>query len=184
MCKPSYLVVAYFPNYLPIYETYLLQNWLPRWNQILTQLRFIHNCWVIMGIQWMVRWSVLVHCGQVRWLGEVLVKTQSSFQVLFLFLGGRQANLIGPLVPKQKLWRLFKIERFCFDVYSSSPWACLYRWKENNICQSIWDKGEVLKWRTYWEPIRNLEETPWEHIGKHGKMKKKNPSHPPQTWKE
>jgi hypothetical protein len=37
----------------------------------------------------------------------------------------------------------------------------------------------VLKWRTYWEPIRNLEETPWEHIGKHGKMKKKNPSHPP-----
>jgi len=28
----------------------------------------------------------------------------------------------------------------------------------------------VLKWRAYWEPIRNLEETPWEHIGKHEKM--------------
>jgi hypothetical protein len=44
----------YFPTYLPISETYFLQNWLPRWNHILTQLRFIHN-WVISGIQWMVR---------------------------------------------------------------------------------------------------------------------------------
>jgi hypothetical protein len=56
MYKPStYLVVTYFPTYLPMYETYLLQNWLPRWNQILTQLKFIHN-WVITGIQWMVCW--------------------------------------------------------------------------------------------------------------------------------
>jgi hypothetical protein len=32
MYKPStYLVVVtYFPTYLPIYETYFLQNWLPR----------------------------------------------------------------------------------------------------------------------------------------------------------
>jgi hypothetical protein len=30
--------------------------------------------------------------------------------------------------------------RFCFDVYSSSPWAHLYRWK----CQNIWAKSEVL----------------------------------------
>ncbi len=42
MYKPStYLVVTYFPTYLPMYETFFLQNWLPRWNQILTQLRFI-----------------------------------------------------------------------------------------------------------------------------------------------
>ncbi len=41
MYKPStYLVVTYFPTYLPIYDTYFLQNWLPRFNQILTQLRF------------------------------------------------------------------------------------------------------------------------------------------------
>jgi hypothetical protein len=54
MYKPSaYLDVAYFPTYLPICETYFLQNWLPRWNQILTQLRFIDN-WVIMDIQCMV----------------------------------------------------------------------------------------------------------------------------------
>jgi hypothetical protein len=56
MYKPSiyYAVVTYFSTSLPIYETYFLQNWLPRWNQRLTQLTFIHN-WVIRGIQWMVR---------------------------------------------------------------------------------------------------------------------------------
>jgi len=41
----------------------------------------------------------------------------------------------------------------------------------------------VLKWRTcwgtYWEPIKNLEGTSWEHIGKQGKMKK-NPFRPPK----
>jgi hypothetical protein len=53
MYKPStYIVVTYFPTYLPIYEAYFSQNWLPRWNQILTQLSFIHN-WVITGILWM-----------------------------------------------------------------------------------------------------------------------------------
>ncbi len=47
-------------NYL--YETYFLQNWLPRWNQTLTQLKFIHN-WVITSIQWMVQWWALVYRG-------------------------------------------------------------------------------------------------------------------------
>ncbi len=33
MYKPFiYLEVAYFPTYLPIYETYFLENWLSRWN--------------------------------------------------------------------------------------------------------------------------------------------------------
>jgi hypothetical protein len=36
-------IVTYFPTYLPMYEPYFLQNWLPRRNHILlTQLRFIH----------------------------------------------------------------------------------------------------------------------------------------------
>jgi len=66
MYKPSgYLIVTYFPTYLAIYGTYCLQNWLRRWNKILTQLRFIHN-WVITGIQWLVHWCVLVHCGAGR----------------------------------------------------------------------------------------------------------------------
>jgi len=74
MYKPfTYLVVTYFQTYLPIYETYFLQNWLPRWNQILTQLSFIHN-WVLTGIQWMVHWWVLVHCGPFK----VLVYPPSS----------------------------------------------------------------------------------------------------------
>ncbi len=59
----TFLVVAYFLTYLPIFETYFLQQLLPRWNQILTQLRFIHS-WVVMGVQWMVHWWVLVHCGR------------------------------------------------------------------------------------------------------------------------
>jgi hypothetical protein len=51
MYKPStYTEVTYFLNYLPMYETYFLQKGLPRWNQILTQVRFIHN-WVKTGIQ-------------------------------------------------------------------------------------------------------------------------------------
>ncbi len=62
--KPyTYIVITYFPIYLPIHEIYFLQNWLSRWNQKLTQLGFIHN-WVKMGIQWMVRWWVLVHFGR------------------------------------------------------------------------------------------------------------------------
>jgi hypothetical protein len=86
----------YFPTHLPIYETYL-QNWLPRWNQILTQLRFIHN-WVIMGIQWMLRCWVLVRCGQVNRSVNIDTRYLPTFSSFFL---GRQANLIGPLLPKK-----------------------------------------------------------------------------------
>jgi hypothetical protein len=32
----TYLAIAYFLTDLPIWKTYFLQNWLPRWNQILT----------------------------------------------------------------------------------------------------------------------------------------------------
>jgi len=40
MYKPStYLAVAYFLTYLPTRETYFLQNWLTRWNQILTPVQ-------------------------------------------------------------------------------------------------------------------------------------------------
>jgi hypothetical protein len=61
MYKPStYLVIAYFSTYIQeLFDGIGYQGW----NQILTQLRFIHN-WVIRGIQWMVCWWVLVHCGR------------------------------------------------------------------------------------------------------------------------
>jgi hypothetical protein len=35
-------------------------------------------------------------------------------------------------------------------------------------------RNALWTWGTYWEPIRNLEGTPWEHIGKQGKMGKKS----------
>ncbi len=39
MYKPStYLEIVYFPTYLPIYETYFLQKWLTRWNQIINSV--------------------------------------------------------------------------------------------------------------------------------------------------
>jgi len=42
------------PIDLPIYMRPISYRvWLPRWNQILTQWRFIHK-WVVMDIQWMV----------------------------------------------------------------------------------------------------------------------------------
>jgi hypothetical protein len=64
-----------------------------------------------------------------------------------------KTNLTGPLLPQQKeTMKVPQNRRFCFDVYSSSPWAHLYRWK----CQSIWAKSEVLIWRTCWEHIVNL----------------------------
>ncbi len=49
-----------------------LQMLLPRWNQILTQLRFVHNNWVITGMQGMVHWWVLVYFGQAHVGIEVL----------------------------------------------------------------------------------------------------------------
>jgi hypothetical protein len=47
MYRPfTYLEVVYFPNYLPIYiyiyETFFLQNLLPRWNQILINSDEVH----------------------------------------------------------------------------------------------------------------------------------------------
>jgi hypothetical protein len=109
MCNPSiYLVVTYFPTYLPIYETYLLQNWLQRWNGILTQLKFIYN-WVVMGIQWMVCWWVLVHCGQVnRRSGNIDTRYLPSS---FWGWGGETSQFDWPIAPKKlNLWRLLKIK--------------------------------------------------------------------------
>ncbi len=45
--------------------------------------------------------------------------------------------------------------RFYFAVHISSPLAMLYRWKENNICQSIWDEGEMLL-GTLWGTCQDL----------------------------
>jgi hypothetical protein len=53
------LVLGSHPHHLPM-GTEWVTNGLPRWNHILTQLRFIHSS-VIVGIQWMD--GVLVGAG-------------------------------------------------------------------------------------------------------------------------
>jgi hypothetical protein len=62
-----------------------------------------------------------------------------------------------------KLWRIFKIEGSVL-MFIAPPLGLAYvgerRTTFANIC--IRDKREVLKWRTYWEPIRNLEGTLWK----------------------
>jgi len=53
MYKPSiYLVVTYFPTNLIIYETCILQNWLPRWNQ-----RFIEPAPTSAPLKMNDKWS-------------------------------------------------------------------------------------------------------------------------------
>jgi hypothetical protein len=101
MYKPStYLIVTYFlPTYLPIFlPAYLLyiwnlflKNWLPRWKQILSPLRFIHN-WVIMGIQWMiVRWWVLQLLRKLFSWWDLGPLSFPSFLVLLRLLEGNVA---------------------------------------------------------------------------------------------
>jgi hypothetical protein len=64
-----------------MYKTYFLQNWLPGWNEILTQLRFIHNS-VITSIQWMVhQWGA----GSL-WPTFVVFHVQRRVQRLHLLL--------------------------------------------------------------------------------------------------
>lgn len=65
-----------FSTYQPMYKTYLLQNGKPRWNQISTQFRFIHNG-VITFIQkgWCAGGLLLLHNGQkqsrLAWLSHL-----------------------------------------------------------------------------------------------------------------
>ncbi len=84
MYKPStYLVGANFPTYLPIYETYFLQNWLPRLNHILTQLRFNHNRHLMDG--------VLVGAGSLWPTLHVVILKTTRF-------------VMGSVLSKQVIW--------------------------------------------------------------------------------
>ncbi len=69
-----------------------------------------------------------------------------------------------------------------FEEWSSFPLAQLYRWNEDNICQSIWDKSEVL-WRTCWgtylEPWQNEKKSfPFPQL----KTKKSKAPWVPSHW--
>jgi hypothetical protein len=67
MYKPStYLVITYFPTYLPMYETYFLQNLVakvkPNINSLEVHPQLSNNGHTVGG---MVHWWVLVDCGSV-----------------------------------------------------------------------------------------------------------------------
>ncbi len=88
----------------------------------------------------------------------ILIKSGAPSKLNFLFLFfffGQWAILIGPSPKKQlKIWSLpKKIEDFV-GRWSACPLAQLYRMKEDNFGQSIWDKSVVLlgtSWGTHWE---------------------------------
>jgi hypothetical protein len=69
-----------------------------------------------------------------------------------------------------------------FELLTLTLWPIYIGEKEDNICQSMWDKSGVL-WRTWWgtqwepigtqwEHIGNIKRTHWEHIVNQGKWQK------------
>jgi hypothetical protein len=98
------------------------------------------------------------------------------FFFFFFFNLQQRSWLVQDFFKKIKLWRLPGIEASTLKYRVPPLWPPLYRWKEDNICQSIWDESEVLRrtcWGMHWEL--------GEHIENQGKMKK-NPS-PIPNWK-
>jgi hypothetical protein len=91
-----------------------------------------------------------------------------------------------------KLWTLPKIEPSILRYRVPPLWPTYISEKEDNICQSIWHKSEVL-WRTCWgthwelgEHIGDLMGTHWELKGnivrthwEPGKYEKKKILHTP-----
>ncbi len=123
MFKPFYSPTSYLFSYLSTYvETYFLQNWLPRWNQILTHLRFIHNwvsnnkhpmdcsnvlrCfewteigywWVIRGVMCKVRWKPL------RCSFSLLITSSAEIKLFFIFVTKKFKNLLLVPILKTKI---------------------------------------------------------------------------------
>jgi hypothetical protein len=97
-----YVESIYLPNrhlssYIRTYYTWLpsYTRGYPRWNQILTQLTFIHN-WVMTAIQWMVHWWVPVHSGPQA---ESCIRPSSSLAVF-----RRTSFFFTKLPTSQKSW--------------------------------------------------------------------------------
>ncbi len=90
----------------------------PNINPVEVHLQLSYNGHPVDGA--LVRWSVLVHCGQVyrRSLNIDTSYLPSSF---FFFLRGATSQFDWPIAPKNmKLWKLFKIEG-CVLMYKVSP---------------------------------------------------------------
>jgi len=120
----------------------------------------------------------VLHGSYGFWTPLLLISWRASQVQFFCLL--QRANLIGSSLKKMKLWTLPKSEGSILKhkVNNFSPSAHLYWWKEDNICQSIWDKM-----RCYEEHIENLMWIWREHSGNtlrtRGKWKKSSSPPPP-----
>jgi len=120
----------------------------------------------------------VLHGSYGFWTPLLLISWRASQVQFFCLL--QRANLIGSSLKKMKLWTLPKSEGSILKhkVNNFSPSAHLYWWKEDNICQSIWDKM-----RCYEEHIENLMWIWREHSGNtlrtRGKWKKSSSPLPP-----
>ncbi len=79
--------------------------------------------------------------------------------LLFLFLLAT-CQFDWCIATKNETMETSQNKRLYFEVYTSSPFAYLYKWKEDTIFQGIWDISEVV-WRTCWGKHCEIR----EHIG-------------------
>jgi len=134
----------YLPNnnlfsYLSTYIWNLfLKNWLPRWKQILTQLRFIHN-WVITGIQWMD--GALVGAGSL-WLYKHTIAIYGYISLNLLDSTGTARGLCPMWHPVHWIF-LKKSMNF---PYANMIWLVWSLGRNNDFSVSKWEKIKLKYW--------------------------------------
>ncbi len=75
-----------------------------------------------------------------------------SWFFIFIFL--QWANLIGPSLEKNEIMEAPQNRMFILQYRVPPLWPS-YRGGKDDICQSIWDKSEVLL-GTFWEHVKEL----------------------------
>jgi len=102
MYKPIYSpsIITLFPTYVPIFETYFLQNLLPRWNQILTQLRLKPS---LAGLNWI---GLVLNSTTYRPLFRIPVELMASGFTYHMQTHVVFKDFIEFIFPefKKKLW--------------------------------------------------------------------------------
>ncbi len=149
----NYLVVTYFPTYLP---TYLYMRPISYSKigyqcetKLLTQLRFIHNQ-VIMGIQWMVHWWVLGSwCLWISWCPLLMI-----LLLFFSFFLGHFYSFLQK--PEDKIKKVQKRERERErDQIMDDLMFIIPTFSKENICVFL---------ASLWEREREREREPWSLI--------------------
>jgi hypothetical protein len=71
--QSTYLVGTYFPSYLPMCETYFLQNWVTKVKPNINSVEVHPQLGVITGIQWMVAGGCWFTVAPVQYHGKLFV---------------------------------------------------------------------------------------------------------------